>query len=211
MSRTSLRPLAGKTVYILNDHDGPGRQYAADVVAKARLLNPRPRRLVIIDLNQFEGFEGIAPPMMLGEDVVNWLDRLPRDLGPDGQREILLRIAEAASQEGCGSPAWLKALLPKKLRPIEFGPTVVTIDPERYRGLIQRGAASTRTDEAGRWILDTLRSGPAPRRWPPVLGPHREGAGHRQGEAPRGQARQEPSQKTPLAFIGTVINQRWGY
>jgi putative DNA primase/helicase len=70
---TDWRPLAGKLVVIVPDHDGPGAKYAREVAALCLKLDP-PAKVRVLELPGLEG----------GEDIADWReerhDRLAEEL-----------------------------------------------------------------------------------------------------------------------------------
>jgi hypothetical protein len=79
-AKSDWESLAGKkSVVVLLDYDEAGFWYGRDVVRLLAKLNPRPAEVKLLDL----------PGLADGEDVIEWLDRLPEDWRRDKERVAL--------------------------------------------------------------------------------------------------------------------------
>jgi putative DNA primase/helicase len=91
--KSDWRPLAGKDVVILPDHDGPGERYAQEVTAELAKLTPRPTVKIV----RLPDLWRTAEPIPAKGDLVEWLDRgVPDSWEPPRCRGELERAADAA-------------------------------------------------------------------------------------------------------------------
>ena len=81
---TDWKPLAGKYVVILPDHDEPGRKYAKAVAAILAKLSPSPV-VKIVEL----------PGLTDGDDLVEWIAAHGDAAEPDTMRQELERLVDA--------------------------------------------------------------------------------------------------------------------
>jgi putative DNA primase/helicase len=87
--KTDWRPLAGKSVGILPDHDEPGERYAREVLAELARLEPPPVVRIVR-----------LPVSGEGDDIEQWLDEIVPELWePEQCRAELERMADAAPVE----------------------------------------------------------------------------------------------------------------
>lgn len=85
-AKTDWQPLAGKTVWILPDHDAPGRKYAADVVTRLAALNPAPVVKVLT-----------LPGLPEHGDIVDWIDAHGDAAEPAALREEIEQLAAGSA------------------------------------------------------------------------------------------------------------------
>lgn len=100
--KTDWRPLAGREVVILPDHDTGGEAYASDVVAELAKLEPRPtvRIVRLADLWRTKA------PIPEGGDMDEWLrDGVPHESEPETCLRELERVADLAPLTGCDPPS----------------------------------------------------------------------------------------------------------
>lgn len=109
-SRTDWSPLAGRDVWILPDHDEPGRRYAADVAEALGRLTP-PARVTVVAL----------PGLPDHGDVVDWIDAHGDAVGPDDLRRELEALAGATGRGGAASCSTATAADPPRLTDVGNG------------------------------------------------------------------------------------------
>jgi hypothetical protein len=137
--KTDWAPLAGKAVVILPDHDAAGEGYATAVAGILVGLDPRPT-IKILRL-PFEG----GPWEGDGEDIEQWLERLPDAWGPDECRAELERLAAEA-------PVWKP--VPSSILALHSGDDeednvrdpVGDIDPRAFHGALGELALKTQCE-----------------------------------------------------------------
>lgn len=83
-NKTDWRPLAGKEVWILPDHDEPGRKYAATVARTLVKLTPTPVVRVVM-----------LPALPDHGDIVDWIEDHGDAAEPDSMRAELETLARA--------------------------------------------------------------------------------------------------------------------
>jgi hypothetical protein len=120
--RSDWSPLAGKlAVHILPDNDPDGEAHAQQVAGLLWALDPRPEVIKIVRL----------PLVEKGDDIVEWLESLPSDWGPDERRVELERLAAEA-------PAWAPSSGGNAEKP---APAPTSVDPVALRSQVETWAS----------------------------------------------------------------------
>jgi hypothetical protein len=83
-NKTDWRPLAGKEVWILPDHDEPGRKYAETVAGILAKLTPAPVVRIVA-----------LPGLAERGDIVDWIESHGDAAEPDGMRAEIETLARA--------------------------------------------------------------------------------------------------------------------
>lgn len=114
-AKADWRPLAGRDVVILPDHDDAGRRYADDVARILRALEP-PATVRIVAL----------PEIGEGEDIYDWIERHDAVESPT-LRERLEKLVEATACVGFpGDPSGVE-----QEKAVVTGPVVLCLDDIR--------------------------------------------------------------------------------
>ena len=126
--RTDWSPLAvaGLTVYIVPDHDKPGRDYARKVARLLANLNPAPT-VKIVNL----------PDPGEGGDIEEWIGRLPGDW----TRDQVVAAWEALAAASAGSPLY-DGRPTEGRRAIDWLRAVLADGPIPSQALLQRATAA---------------------------------------------------------------------
>ena len=121
-AKTDWSALAGKTVYLIPDHDAAGEKYMATVGAILAGLEPKPIIKVVR-----------LPLVNDGDDIEQWLESVPDSWGPDECRAGLERLAAAA-------PEWTAAPIETATAAHSEAAEVneAADDPHRLRGFTWR-------------------------------------------------------------------------
>ncbi|MER3439746.1 MAG: hypothetical protein C4296_00005, partial [Gemmataceae bacterium] len=142
--KTDWRPLAGKEVWILPDHDRPGRKYAEAVAGLLAQLVPAPR-VRIVEL----------PGLPAGGDIVDWIDAHGEAAEPDGMRAEIEALAAEAEVLAQNNDTW-PDLVPLCPHDVPSFPTHTM--PGWLRAFVEAEAQATQTpaDLAGMLTLAVL-------------------------------------------------------
>jgi len=126
--KTDWKPLAGKNVVLLPDHDEPGRKYAAAVAAILAKLSPLP----VVKVVELAGLTD-------GDDLVEWIAAHGDAAEPNAMRQELEALADAVD-----------AIKPERPEPLveRFEPFPVEALPEPVRSFVVAGAKSLGCDES---------------------------------------------------------------